>query len=132
MVRIIKTENRQSDDGRDFIALILQGGVEMVQSKETGNFYATARKASIPSTFDEETVKNLIGQEIPGTIEKEECDPYEVINQETGEVTELRHRYVYIPELSRSSVAGNKENMFNVLPEQLKNSSNGIMEPLEV
>ncbi len=131
MVRIIKIEKRQSDDGRDFIALILQGGVEMVQSKETGNFYATARKASIPSTFDEENAKNLIGQEIPGTIEKEECDPYEVINQETGEVTEFKHRYVYIPVLSKSRDTGHKENTFIMSPEQLKNSSNGIMEPLE-
>ena len=128
MVRIIKIENRQSDDGKDFFVLILQGEVEMVQSKETGNFYATARKASITCTFDEETAKNLIGQEIPGTIEKEECDPYEVVNQETGEVTELKHRYVYIPELSKSSVAGREEDTLTMSSEQLKNSSNGIME----
>lgn len=128
MVRIIKFEKRQSEDGRDFIALILQGGVEMVQSKDTGNFYATARKASIPSTFDEEIAMNLIGQEIPGTIEKEECDPYEVINQDTGEVTELRHRYVYIPELSANKNASIQEEKLIISPEHLKKSSNGIME----
>jgi hypothetical protein len=33
----------------------LQGGIEMVKSKETDKFYVTARKASISSTFDELT-----------------------------------------------------------------------------
>lgn len=128
MVKIIKIEKRQSDDGREFNALILQGGVEMVQSKETGNFYATARKASIPSTFDDEVVQTLIGQEIPGAILKEQCDPYEVINQETGEVTELQFRYVYVPELSTNKNSGSKEDIFTMSPEMLKKSSNGIME----
>lgn len=126
MVRIIKIEKRQSEDGRDFIALILQGGVEMVQSKETGNFYATARKASIPSTFDEEIAMSLIGQEVPGTIEKEECEPYEVINQETGVITQLNHRYVYVPDYGKGEFNDGPKDIISGLAGQLAHSSNGL------
>ncbi|WP_412987689.1 hypothetical protein [Pontimicrobium sp. IMCC45349] len=118
MVRIIKIEKRQSEDGREFNSLIIQGGVEMVQSKETGNFYATARKASITSTFDDETAQGLIGQEIPGRIEKAKCDPYEVINQDTGEVTVLHHRYVYVSE--ETPVAGSQEEHTTISPEEVR------------
>ena len=52
----------------------------MVKSKKTGMYYGTAKKASIPSTFDEETCKSLIGQELDGTIERIECEPYEFAN----------------------------------------------------
>jgi hypothetical protein len=128
MVRIIKIEKRQSDDGREFNALILQGGVELVQSKETGNFYATARKASIPSTFDDETSAGLVGQEIPGTIEKVPCEPYEVTNQETGEIITLSNRYVYKPESSNDNVSKDKEEMFSFSPEEMKFSQNGVFQ----
>jgi hypothetical protein len=49
--------------------LELQGGIEMVKSKETDKFYVTARKASI-STFDELTMSALIGTELPGRESK--------------------------------------------------------------
>ena len=70
----------------------------MVKSKETGLHYATAKKASIPSTFDEETCKSLIGQELDGAVEKVECESYEFTNEETGEVMELSHRWVFVKE----------------------------------
>jgi len=57
MVTIIGTEQKQNSKGENFIALILQDGLTMVQSKSTGRFYATAQKTSITSTFDEQTAK---------------------------------------------------------------------------
>ena len=48
----------------------------MVQSLDTGKFYATARKASVTSTFNEETAKGLIGTKMPGVIKRVESDPY--------------------------------------------------------
>lgn len=98
MVTIVNYKERQKDDGTSFFVLELQGGIEMTQSKTTGMFYATAKKAIIPSTFDEVTCKGLIGTQIPGSIEKQECEPYEYVVQETGEEIILSHRWVYLPE----------------------------------
>jgi hypothetical protein len=98
MVKIVNYVGRIADDGRTFFVLTIQNGVEMVKSKKTGDYYATARKASIPSTFDEETCKALIGTDMPGMIIKQKCEPYEYTIQKTGEVIELSHRYVYNPE----------------------------------
>ena len=98
MVTVKEYAVRQTKDGREFIALILQGGLSLVQSKNTGNFYATVKQCSIPSTFDEATAKSFIGERIPGTVQKKECDAFQWVNKETGEVIELAHRWVYVPE----------------------------------
>src|SRR5690606_9476183 len=98
MVTIVNYKERLKDDGTSFFVLELQGGIEMTQSKTTGMFYATAKKAIIPSTFDEITCKGLIGTQIPGSIEKQECEPYEYVVQETGEEIILYHRLEYVPE----------------------------------
>ena len=44
MVTIINFEKRQSKSGKEFHALIIQGGIEMVRSAETGQFYATVKR----------------------------------------------------------------------------------------
>lgn len=98
MVRVINYNKRVSESGKEFYALTVQGGIEMIKSRETGNFYATAKKASIPSTFDEATCQALIGSDMPGQIEKIECEPYEYTVKDTGEVIILSHRYIYVPE----------------------------------
>ena len=103
MVRIINFKKRQSED-KEFFVLEVTGGIEMVKSKTTGMYYATAKKASITSTFDEETCKSLIGSEFPGSVVKQECESYEYTLKETGEVLTLNHRYVYLPEESNQSV----------------------------
>ncbi|NQU53748.1 MAG: hypothetical protein HQ522_14555 [Bacteroidetes bacterium] len=84
MVRIIGFKVRMNAEGDPFNALIVQGSVELVKSQETGLFYAIAKKASIPSTFDDKTCESLIGQEIDGSVQKAECDPYSFTNEETG------------------------------------------------
>lgn len=98
MVRIINFTERFSEDGKEFLTLDLQGEIEMVKSESTGNFYATARKASITTTFDEFTCQALIGTELPVSVEKQECDPYEYTIKDTGEVIQLSHRFVYVSE----------------------------------
>ncbi len=94
-VKIVDYKLRHSLDGKVFFSLQLQGGVEIVKSA-SGNSYATAKTASMPTTFSEETCKRLIGSELPGRIEKIDCDPYEYTVQETGEVILLHHRYEYV------------------------------------
>ena len=61
MVTVSNYSERNRKDGTTFIALEISGGVELVQSNNTGKFYATVRKTSIPSTFDETIAKGLIG-----------------------------------------------------------------------
>jgi hypothetical protein len=95
MVRIVNYQKRRGEEGKEFFTLELQGGIEMVKSQETGKFYVTARKASISSTFDEMTCQALIGTELPGTVAKVNCEPYEYVVKDTGEVIMLSHRYEY-------------------------------------
>ena len=72
----------------------------MVQSLDSGNFYATVKKCSVSSTFSEEQAAQFIGKQLPGTINRMDCDPYDFTIPETGEVIELSHRWVYSPEES--------------------------------
>lgn len=96
MVSIIGTEKRTSEDGKKtFNVLILQGGIEAVKSKATGRQYITARKANIVCTFDEMTAKSMIGQKLPGSIEKQSCEPYSYTIPQSGEVVQLDYTFVY-------------------------------------
>jgi Ca2+-dependent lipid-binding protein len=97
-VTIVDYKQRFNEDGEPFNALILEGELTMVQSTVSKNFYATAKRTSISSTFNDERCKQLIGTQIPGTIEKVECDPYQYVIPETNEEITLRHRYEYRPE----------------------------------
>jgi hypothetical protein len=103
MVRIINYIKRQTEDAKVFFVLELQSGIEMALSAKTGQYYATAKKANITSTFDEETCKALIGTEMPGTIVKVESDSFEYTVRETGEIITLTHKYVYVPEVEAFS-----------------------------
>lgn len=129
MVRIIGFKEREKEDGTPFFILELQGGIEMVKSQETSQFYATAKKAYVTSTFDEETCRALVGSEMPGSVAKKEVEPYTYVVKETGEELILNHRYVYVP-----------ENEQNIKKEKLKEqvlygsklfSQNGISELAE-
>lgn len=98
MVRIVNYIKRQAEDGKEFFVLELAGGIEMVRSSVSGQFYATAKKAYISSTFDEATCRHLIGTEMPGNIIRIDCEPYEYTIKETGEIITLSYRYSYTPE----------------------------------
>ena len=98
-VYIVDYKERINSDGEPFFSLTLEGDLEMVQSQDTGRYYATARRASITSTFNEEACKRLIGRSMPGSIQKVESDPYEY-TVESGEIITLSHRWEYKPETS--------------------------------
>jgi hypothetical protein len=98
MITIIGYKKALNDDGEPFNMLQLQGEVEMVKSKETGRFYATARKTLISSTFDDRTCEDLIGTKMPGEIQRVSCEPYEYEIPETGEKILLEHTWEYNPE----------------------------------
>jgi hypothetical protein len=118
MVTITGYRLAKNKDEKGFIVLELSGDIEMVQSMETGNFYATARKASITSTFSEETAKGLVGTKMPGKIVRTESDPYDYTVAETGEVIKLAHRYEYKPEVAPYNPM--PEKMFSLRPSLVK------------
>ena len=98
MVTVVDIALRKTQEGREFYALVLQGGLSLVQSKQSGNYYATVKKCSIPSTFDEATAKAMVGEKVPGTVQKKPCESYNFTNKETGEIMTLDYRWVYLPE----------------------------------
>jgi hypothetical protein len=98
MVTITGLEKRKAADGKEFNVLNLLGSIEVVVSKETGKPYLTARRTSIPCTFDEVMAKTLIGQTLPGEIERMEVDEYEFVVPGTKKKIKLTHSYRYSAE----------------------------------
>jgi len=129
MVRIINYKKREKDDGTSFFVLELQGGIEMVKSKETGNYYVTSKKAFLPSTFDEQTCSAIIGTEMAGKIIKEECEPFTYVIKETGEEVTLNHRWVYASEDVVKPQQTPVKYEQNVMANSDVFSKNGILEP---
>ena len=109
MVTVKAFVKRKTTDGREFLSMELVGGVELVQSNNTGRFYATVRKCSVPATFDESIADSLVGSKIPGEIVRIECAPYEYTIQSTGEVVTLQHSFGYQPTTSGEVVTERRE-----------------------
>ena len=70
----------------------------MVLSEETSRYYATAKQASVTSTFDEATCQSMVGTKLTGKIVRIACDPFEFVIKETGEIKTLNHRWAYNPD----------------------------------
>ena len=96
MVTVTGFKTVELEDGDSYVSLILSGDLEMVQSTETGNFYATTRKASMSCTFDEGTAALMIGKELDGSIVKSEVESYDY-QLDSGETIEMTHRWVFEP-----------------------------------
>lgn len=124
MVKIVNYVKRQTEDGKVFFVLELQSGMVMVRSQKTGLYYATAKKASITSTFDEETCKTLIGTEIEGKILKVVSEPYQYTIKETGEILTLTHKYAYYQEHEMAS--DEDKAIQKLLAEEGTKSPNGV------
>ena len=99
---------RLRKDGTEFVVLELVGGLEMIKSNTTEKFYATMKKCSVPSTFDEETAKLVVGSQLPGEIVKNECDPYEFVNKRTGELMMLNYTYAYQASVNEVAVGNTR------------------------
>ncbi len=95
MVKVVNYKKRTNYRGETFYSLILQGGVEAIISQQSGKPYITARKTSIPCTFGDEFATSLIGKELPGDIQRIECDGYTYEVPGTGEKLKLTHTYQY-------------------------------------
>jgi hypothetical protein len=106
MVTITDYQLFKSKDEKEFFALILQSGIEIVKS-QNGNMYATAKRCALPSTFTEQVCQSLIGTELPGSILKVECEPYSYFLPENGAEITRSHRYEYVPEPTEFKVKSN-------------------------
>ena len=93
MITIIDAVERKNSKDETFVALILAGGIEMVKS-QAGKFYATVRKASVPSTLTLAVAKTMLGEKMPGSIVKQPCEPY-MFATKSGEEIELSFTYEY-------------------------------------
>lgn len=123
MVKIVNYNKRKSQDRKPFFILTVQGGIEMVRSQNTGDLFATAKKATIPSTFDEDSCNTLVVDDKPGMIIKPQCDPFEYTIKDTGEIIILSHKYAYV--LKEDSEV--KSNLENVKNKKSSFSLNGIL-----
>ncbi|MBR9916750.1 hypothetical protein GYB29_03465 [bacterium] len=94
MVTITDYKSRTNEGGEEFFVLIVEGGIETIRS-ENGNLYFTSKKASVPSTYDAERCKMLIGHQLPGIVKKVKCEPYEYQTSENGESIMLDYKYTY-------------------------------------
>ncbi len=115
-VTIIDYKEFKNNKGEKFYAMIVEGDVTLVKSSETGSYYATSKKASVSTTFDEETIKRLLGKKLEGKVAKVQCKPYEFTVEGTGEVITLSHRYQFIPAGTETVQAQN-----DVVQEELVN-----------
>jgi len=97
MVTVQGFRTVETEEGDTYVRLILGGDLEMVKSENTGNFYATTRRASISCTFDEKVAEAMIGKELDGTINKIKVEPYEY-TLDSGEKISIAHRWVFTPE----------------------------------
>jgi hypothetical protein len=98
MVTVSDYLQRVPVEGEPYFVLELTNQeLEMVVSQQTGRFYATVRKCYIPATFPEVVCKMMIGKQLPGCINRSDCDPYEFTIAETGEIITRTHRYEYQP-----------------------------------
>ena len=98
MVTIVDYAQRTNSEGENFFALIVESGLEVVKSQETGKNYFTKKRASVPCTFTEDECSSLLGEQMPGSVKRVECDPYEITDESTGEVIKLNHRWEYFQE----------------------------------
>ena len=97
MVTVTNFKTVETKDGRSFISLELTSGLEMVQSSNTGKFYACVRKCNIPATFDEITAKSVVNTKIEGEIVRIPCEAYSYTIKATNEEVILMHTYGYQP-----------------------------------
>ena len=97
MVQVLDVvERTNSVSGNTFRVVIVGSDAQVVFSKD-GNPRVDAVKTGIPSNLPIEALQALIGSELPGKIEKQECEPYTFTGSDGEEVT-LDYRWQYVAE----------------------------------
>ena len=95
MVQIIGFEKKLSKNKQSFSVLILAGEPEVMISKTSGRPYVSARKTTIPCALEDNQAQALIGKELPGSIERVSCTPFEV-KLATGKKVKISSVFQYL------------------------------------
>jgi hypothetical protein len=97
MVQIIAFEKKENTRTKqNYSVLVLQGEPEVLISKSSGRPYISARKTTIPCALEENQAQALIGKELPGSIERVSCTPFEV-KLATGKKVKISTAYQFLP-----------------------------------
>ena len=99
------TERTRKSDGSIFVSLDLIGEPTVTISSN-GVPSLTAPRASLPSNLSLAVCQSLIGQKLPGSIERVECEPYQYI-KENGDVMTCTHKFQYSPEETSAVMTAN-------------------------
>ncbi len=98
MVKVVDYKTYQNSDGENYHSLVVEGGIQYNVSQTSGKLYITTLKTIIPCTFSEEQCQDLLGKDIPGSIQRVDVEPYEKVNPETGETRLITHYNQFVPE----------------------------------
>ena len=96
MVTITGYSTREGVGGKTSLFLHVESDLIPKSSKSSGRTYFITRKAKVLSAIDEELAQQLIGHTLPGNITKQEVEPFEVTDYNTGESKMLHHRNMYV------------------------------------
>ena len=97
MVTIVEVAERTAANGNVFCSVMVAGDASVHMSAE-GKASLVALKASIPSNLPKDVLESMIGNKLPGKVERVETEPYQWVNPNTGEEITLSHTYKYSPE----------------------------------
>ena len=97
MVTVVDYVKQKTEDGKEFIRLLLQGDDLTLCTTDEGRVYAKVSKASLIASISEEVAKQQIGKKLKGTIDKVDSEPWTYVIKETGEQRILNYRYQYNP-----------------------------------
>lgn len=97
MVQIIAFEKKENSRTKEtYSVLVLQGDPEVLISKTSKRPYIACRKTTIPCALEENQAQALIGKELPGSIERISCTPFEV-KLATGKKVKISTAFQYLP-----------------------------------
>ena len=96
MVTITGYSTREGVGGKTSLFLHVESDLIPKSSKTSGRTYFITKKARVLAAIDEELAQQLIGHTLPGNITKQEVEPFEVTDYNTGESKMLRHRNMYV------------------------------------
>jgi len=96
MVTITGYSTREGVSGKTSLFLHVESDLIPKSSKISGRTYFVTRKAKVLAAIDEELAQQLIGHSLPGNITKQEVEPFEVTDYNTGESKMLHHRNMYV------------------------------------
>lgn len=97
MVQIIAFQKKENSRTKEtYSVLVLQGEPEVLISKTSQRPYIACRKTTIPCALEENQAQALIGKELPGSIERVSCTPFEV-KLATGKKVKISTAYQFLP-----------------------------------